>query len=221
MSWGGFYLVCFVVGFSLSVLALLGGAFHWSTGHGAHCLHFDSHGVGPGHGAADAAGHGGSVSPFNLATAMAFLAWFGGMGYLLTGRGHLGRLLVLAAALVSGVAGSAIVFGFLTKILLKHERFLDTADFEMTGVLGRVTVPIRAGGTGEIVYSQAGTRRSAGARSEDGTVVPRGSEVVVTRYEKGIAYVRSWEELASPERERPASDAGNTSSSRESNEKTQ
>src|SRR6266542_4035941 len=151
MSWGGFYLVCFVVGFSLSVLALLGGAFHWSTGHGAHWLHFDSHGVGPGHGAADAAGHGGSVSPFNLATAMAFLAWFGGMGYLLTGRGH----------------------------------------------LGRVTVPIRAGGTGEIVYSQAGTRRSAGARSEDGTVVPRGSEVVVTRYEKGIAYVRSWEELAS------------------------
>ncbi len=196
MSWDSFYLVCFAVGFSLSVLALLGGAFHWSAGHGAHWLHFDSHGVAPGHGAADAAGHGGSVSPFNLATAMAFLAWFGGMGYLLTGRGHLGRLLVLAAALVSGVAGSAIVFGFLTKVLLKHEKFLDPADFEMTGVLGNVTVPIRAGGTGEIVYSQQGTRRSAGARSENAGAIPRGSEVVVTRYEKGIAYVRLWDEMA-------------------------
>ncbi len=196
MSWDSFYLVCFAVGFSLSVLALLGGAFHWSAGHGAHWLHFDSHGVAPGHGAADAAGHGGSVSPFNLATAMAFLAWFGGMGYLLTGRGHLGRLLVLAAALVSGVAGSAIVFGFLTKVLLKHEKFLDPADFEMTGVLGNVTVPIRAGGTGEIVYSQQGTRRSAGARSENASAIPRGSEVVVTRYEKGIAYVRLWDEMA-------------------------
>ena len=127
---------------------------------------------------------------------MAFLAWFGGMGYLLTGRAHLGQLLVLAVALVSGAAGSAVVFGFLTRVLLKHERFLDSADFEMTGVLGNVTVPIRAGGTGEIVYSQQGTRRSAGARSEDASAIPHGSEVVVTRYEKGIAYVRLWEELA-------------------------
>jgi hypothetical protein len=131
-----------------------------------------------------------------LATLMAFLAWFGGMGYLLTGRGRLGQLLVLAFALVSGFAGAGLVFGFLTKVLLKHERFLDSADFEMTGVLGRVTVSIRAGGTGEIVYSQAGTRRSAGARSESGAAIPRDSEVVVTRYEKGLAWVRPWEELA-------------------------
>jgi len=196
MSWESFYLVCFAIGFSLSVLALLGGAFHWPAGHGAHWLHFDSHGMAPGHGAVDAAGHGGSVSPFNFATLMAFLAWFGGMGYLLTGRAHLGQLLVLAVAFVSGMAGSAVVFGFLTKVLLKHERFLDPADFEMTGVLGNVTVPIRAGGTGEIVYSQQGTRRSAGARSENASAIPRGSEVVVTRYEKGIAYVRLWDEMA-------------------------
>jgi hypothetical protein len=190
MSWESFYLVCFAAGFSLSVLALLGGLFHWDFGHDFHWPHFDAHaGHGPG-------GHGASVSPWNFATLMAFLAWFGGMGYLLTGRGRLGYLLVLALALVSGVAGAAIVFGFLTKVLLKRERFLDAADFEMTGVLGRVTVPIRAGGTGEIVYSQAGTRRSAGARSESGAAIPRNSEVVVTRYEKGLAWVRPWEELA-------------------------
>jgi len=196
MSWESFYLVCFVAGFSMSVLALLAGAFHWDFGHWLHGPHLDAGGA---HGGSAPGGHGASASPWNFATLMAFLAWFGGMGYLLTERGGLGYLLVLAFALVAGVSGAAIVFGFLTKVLLKHERFLDAADFEMTGVLGRVTVSIRAGGTGEIVYSQAGTRRSAGARSESGAAIPRDCEVVVTRYEKGLAWVRPWEELAETE----------------------
>jgi membrane protein implicated in regulation of membrane protease activity len=196
VNWESFYLVCFVGGFCLSVLALAGGVFHWPFGHGAHGFHLGSHGADFGHGPAPAGGHVSAVSPFNFATLMAFLAWFGGMGYLLTGRGHLGELLVLGAALLAGLAGSAVVFVFLTKVLLKHERFLESADFEMTGVLGHVTVGIRAGGTGEIVYSQAGTRRSAGARSESGDAIARGTEVVVTKYERGIAWVRPWEEMA-------------------------
>jgi len=198
MTWESFYLVCFVAGFTLSVLALLAGGFHWPFLHDLHLPHPGAHGL---HG--HAGGHGASVSPWNFATLMAFLAWFGGMGFLLTGRGHLGQLLVLAFALVSGVAGAAIVFGLLTKVLARHERFLDAADFEMTGVLGRVTVALRPGGTGEIVYSQAGTRRSAGARSESGAAIPRNCEVVVTRYEKGIAFVRPWEEMAGTPAEEP------------------
>jgi hypothetical protein len=55
-----------------------------------------------------------------------------------------------------------------------------------------LSIPIRAGGTGELIYSQEGTRRVAGARSEDGTAIPKGVEVMVTRYEKGIAYVQPW-----------------------------
>jgi hypothetical protein len=197
VSWESFYLVCFVLGFCLSMLALIGGTLHLPVGHDARGWHFGTHGGGAdfGHGG-HAAGHGAGISPFNFATGMAFLAWFGGMGYLLTGRGHLGELVVLGASLLTGIAGSAVVFVFLTKILLKHEQFLESADFEMTGVLGKVTVGIREGGTGEIVYSQAGTRRSAGARSESGAAIARGSEVVVTKYEKGIAFVRPWEELA-------------------------
>ena len=73
---------------------------------------------------------------------------------------------------------------------------MEAADYEMVGVLGRVTVPIRPGGTGEVVYSQGGTRKSVGARRDDGGAIARGEEVVVTRYEGGIAYVRGWEELA-------------------------
>ncbi len=73
---------------------------------------------------------------------------------------------------------------------------MDPADYEMVGVLGRVSVSIRESGTGEIIYSQAGTRRTCGARCENGNAVAKGSEVVVTRYEKGIAYVRLWTEIS-------------------------
>jgi hypothetical protein len=62
-----------------------------------------------------------------------------------------------------------------------------------------VSSSIREGGTGEIIYSQEGTRRVCGARSEDGTAISKGEEIIVTRYEKGIAYVRRWEELTADE----------------------
>jgi len=37
-------------------------------------------------------------------------------------------------------------------------------------------------------------RKSVGARSEDGKPLPNGTEVAITRYENGIAYVKKWEE---------------------------
>jgi hypothetical protein len=73
---------------------------------------------------------------------------------------------------------------------------MDPADYEMVGVLGRICSPIREGGTGELLYSQMGTRRVCGARSDDGMAIAKGSEVVVTRYERGLAYVRLWTEMS-------------------------
>lgn len=197
MSWETFYLVCFALGFALSCVAFLAGAFHLPLGVKFHLPHGGlDHAIPHAHGGSAAAGPTGSaISPYNFSTLMAFLAWFGGMGYLLSSRSRLGFFLVLAISVATGLAGAAIVFGFLTKVLLSHERALDAADFEMLGVLATVSVPIRASGTGEIIYSQAGTRRCSGARSDGGMPITRGAEVVVTRYEKGIAYVRPWEEL--------------------------
>jgi membrane protein implicated in regulation of membrane protease activity len=126
----------------------------------------------------------------------AFLAWFGGTGYLLSRYSSIWFVIGLGIALLSGLAGAAIVFFFLSRVLMSDEENLDPSDFEMAGVLGRTSVPIREGGTGEIIYSQAGTRRTCGARAENGNSIARGSEVVVTRYEKGIAYVRLWTEMA-------------------------
>ena len=97
-------------------------------------------------------------------------------------------MLALGVATLSGLGAAAVVFWFLAKVLMAREAPLDPADYDMVGVLGRLSIPIRPGGTGEMIYSQEGTRRVAGARSEDGVAIPKGAEVMVTRYEKGIAY---------------------------------
>jgi membrane protein implicated in regulation of membrane protease activity len=226
MTWADFYLICVAVGFCFSFLSfLLGGS---RTGH-LHLPHFHGHvggghlppahlpvghgpvaGHPPGGHAAPSGGHSQSadVSPFNFVTLTAFLAWFGGTGYLLTRYSGLWVGAGLLASVVSGLAGGIVVFLFMSRALMSAEENMDPADYEMAGVLGRVCSPIRAGGTGEITYSQMNTRRVCGARCEDGSAIAKGTEVVVTRYEKGIAYVRLWSEMSGEE---PKSAADKTS----------
>ena len=79
---------------------------------------------------------------------------------------------------------------------MRDEEEPEPEDHEMVGVLGKLSIPIRQGGTGEIVFTQGGTRHCTAARSEEGAAIPKGTEVVVTRFDKGIAYVRRWEDLA-------------------------
>ena len=196
MTWSDFYLICFLVGFSLSALTLLAGSVH------LHLPHVHMHGGGlhaGGHGATARGGQPGQLSWLNFGTIAAFLAWFGGTGFLLEWHYHVSVLIALGVAVLSGVGAAALVFWFLARVLMANETALDAADYEMVGVLGKLSIPIREGGTGELIYSQQGTRRVAGARSEGGIAIAKGTEVVVTRYEKGIAYVRPWEEMAGEE----------------------
>jgi hypothetical protein len=186
MAWSDFYLTCFLLGFVFSALALLAGSVHLHLPH----LHI-VHGIHVG----SAGAHGAAELPwFNFGTVAGFLAWFGGTGYLLERYYGLWFWAALAGAAVSGLAGAAAVFWFLAKVLLSREAALDPADYEMVGVLGKLSIRIREGGVGELVYSQEGVRRVTAARSEDGAAIAKGAEVIVTRYEKGVAYVRPWEE---------------------------
>ena len=202
MTWADFYLVCFIVGFFLSLLMFLGGGLHLHVPHfhfhapSAH-IHAGAH-AGPG---MKGSVRGTQISPFNLITLTAFLAWFGGTGYLLTRHSTIWFWGALAISLLSGTGGAAIIYLFLTRVLSSEDEALDPADFEMVGVLGRLSIPIREGGTGELIYSQAGTRRVCGARTEEGSAILKGTEVVVTRYERGIAYVRPWSEMSGEDSE--------------------
>lgn len=138
---------------------------------------------------------GDGPSPVNLSTIMAFLTWFGGVGFML--RTYYGTLFfpALAAAGLAGLVGAALVFGFLSRVLFASQHILNPADYRLPGTLARVTSTIRPGGTGEIVYTKGETRQVAGARSVDGRGIGRDREVVIMRYEHGLAYVQPWDEL--------------------------
>jgi membrane protein implicated in regulation of membrane protease activity len=187
MTWADFYLICFLLGLALSLLSVLTGSAHLHLPH-MHVPHV--HIQGPHIHTPEAEG----IPWLNFGTMTAFLAWFGGTGYLLERYYAVWFLIALGIAVLSGLGGAAIVFWFLAK-LTSDERTLDPADYDMVGVLGKLSIPIREGGTGEMIYSQEGVRGVSGARSEDGTAIVKGTEVVVQRYEKGIAYVRRWEDM--------------------------
>ncbi len=186
MTWEMFYLTCFLVGVTLSFMSFVGGNLHLTHVH-FHLSrgHMTTPHAGAGHAVA---GRGPEMPVVNFATVTVFLAWFGGTGYLLTRHSSLLVTVIILLAIVAGFAGSAIIFWFIVKFLLTHDHALDPADYDRVGVLGRISSAIRKGGTGEIIFSQEGTRQTCGARSED--------EVIVTRYERGIVYVRRWEEMA-------------------------
>ncbi len=167
MTWSDFYLLCFLVGFSLSVLSFLAGAVHL---HRPFKMHLPFHGAQH---AGGSASHGGlkggtHISWFNASSAMAFLAWFGGTGYLLTRHSHLLAVISLLLATVAGLAAGWVVFRFMVKLVSSTDAAMKSEDY----------------------------RRCAGARSDEGKAIEKGAEVVIERYEKGIAYVKRWEEFS-------------------------
>ncbi len=200
MNWPDIYLLCFAVGVLWSLASLLLGGFH--AGH-VHAGHMHAGHAPTGH----AAPHGlaswmGAMA--NPSCAAVFLAWFGGVGYLLTRHSGLGFWIDLAMACALGLTGAWFLAAFL-RFLQSREQPLDPADYEMNGVLGQVSSPIRPDGVGEVIYTRDGARRVVAARSEDAQQIARGEEVIVTRYERGIAYVRTWAAMTQPAARPPES----------------
>jgi membrane protein implicated in regulation of membrane protease activity len=203
MTWSDFYLLCFLVGFSLSVLSFLAGAvnihlpFHMHLPfHGAHHAGGVSAG-GPAHGGglkSASMKSGGHMSWLNASTILAFLAWFGGVGYILTKHSHFVAIATLSFALLAGLFAGLLVFQFMVRVVKATSAPMLDWDYRVEGTVGTVSMSIRENGTGEVIFVQNGGRKSTGARSEDGTSLPKGTEVVIARYDDGIAYVKRWDE---------------------------
>ena len=211
------------VGFSaLSMLSMFAHGFHHGGHHGHHASHgHQVHQASHGHAqnaqaqqpasaaksanvvkttaeqaVAQVAQGADTATPWlfriNITAIVLFLAIFGGVGLLLEDKHQLTSLLAASIAGVSGLAGSAAVNRILAAIIAR-ERPLEPVTF--TGTLALVTMPIReGGGIGEIVYTIEGTRRCSGARSDDGRGIGKGAEVVIVRYDRGIAYVAAFDE---------------------------
>ena len=205
MSWSDIYLFCFLVGVTLSVLSFLAGVGHLNLPFKAH-LHVHLPHIGHGHAGVGggllrgAAARGGvrgvsHVSWFNASTVLAFLAWFGGVGYLMTKYSHVQVFFVVGIATLAGAAAGWLMLRFMIKLVGQDDEPLRESDRRIVGALGTISMTIREGGTGEIIFPLGGSRRCSGARSSDGLPIDKGTEVVIEKYEKGIAYVKRWEEL--------------------------
>ena len=181
------YLICFILGLVLSVLSFAGGLSHLHLGH-FHISH-------TGHAHTHAGAHGlplstASPSPHSSAGSAR-------QDIFSSATAASSRSLVLLLSIISGIIGATILWAVLFKLLLPRERVLTAEETEMPGVIAQVSDSIRdKDGIGEIIFSQTGARRSTAARSEDGTPIQRGTEVVVIRYERGVAYVRPFDDFS-------------------------
>jgi membrane protein implicated in regulation of membrane protease activity len=194
------FLVCFAFGalFTLvSVVLGVGGhgAAHIGNGHGGGHI---------GHPHAESGDRFGGLPLLSVSSIVGALTWFGAAGYLLLRLGDWALPAVVLGALLAGGVGWYLIARFLG-LVLSGEREMDPADYRLEGTVGQVTVPIPAGGTGEVVFSKAGSRRSEAARAIGGVSIPRGSEVVITTYVDGFATVQPWGEfIAAREKLAPA-----------------
>ncbi len=178
------FLVCFLVGLSLSVVSFVSGldrinVFDQIFGHGHHVrIHVKQ---------------AARVSPFNMAAITAFLTWFGGAGIVLQQTTRFGSVSLVSVSIIAGIASGSMVNRFL-RSLMRREKPLEAST--IVGKIAQVTSSIREGGTGEVVYSMHGTRHVEAARADSGAPIEKGTQVVIVRHEKGIAYVSTWDELS-------------------------
>lgn len=165
------FLGCFLFGLLLSLVSLVFGDIDLLPDFG------------------DGGDGGGWFAAFNLSSLLAFVAWFGGVGILARQGAGWPAAVSIFVAVVGGVAGAAVIGWFMARVIAPNDQALDPDDFRMPGTIGRLSSSIRAGGTGEVVYEQGGTRQVAAARASGGRAIPRGTEVVVVRSEAGVVLV--------------------------------
>src|SRR4030088_2279943 len=157
------FLGCFAFGALFTLVSVVLGV----GGHGAAHI---GHGHGGGHLGdphAESGDRFGSLPLLSVSSIVGALTWFGATGYLLLRLGDWALPAVVLGALLAGAVGWYLIARFLG-LVLAGEREMDPEDYRLEGTVGQVTVSIPAGGTGEVVFSKAGARRSEAARANSG-----------------------------------------------------
>lgn len=217
---GGFLLVTAALGAGHNLhigahdLHLGGHAGGDVGGHGAHlgAGHTPAGHAGAGHtGATDAHAHGAtgsevSTSGWQSVTAifanglslyglLIFLFIFGLFGYVLHNLTNVGAVASILLPLLIGAASGIALGNFLTRFFrTSPESLLDADSSRLEGRLGKVSMTIREGGVGEVIFTaKGGARQSIGARSADGQPIPEGAEIVILGYQDGVARVQTWD----------------------------
>jgi len=136
---------------------------------------------------------GWTLSWFSPLTVAAAALWFGAVG--LIAEGPLGSIALLVA-IVAAIMGAALVRSIMGAFVRAG-----TPPLQLTGegAIATVNATIRPDSPGEVIYTLEGLHRSAPARSEDGSTIPRGAAVVIVRREGGFAWVESMDPLSALE----------------------
>ncbi|HEX8917783.1 MAG TPA: hypothetical protein VF898_04735 [Chloroflexota bacterium] len=203
------YLVMLVGGALLSVtMALLGaghGVGHGGAGHAGHVHAGNGHvHLGHGHtghapaGQGHAGGHSaGSAMRGSMVWALSWLSplTLGGFALLFGGAGLLagGSAFALPIAIAAGLAGAIAIRALMDAFVRASVPPLSaTAE----GAIGEINATIRPGSSGQVSYTLEGLARNVIARAEDPkATIPRGTQVVITRREEGVAFVEPLDPL--------------------------
>jgi len=180
------------------------------VGHDAHGPHVHVHGTS--HATKGAVSNNLSLFAFiNPMSIALFLLGFGFFGYVFHHTADLIFPLTITFALLGGLVVAALLLALIGRVFgnSEGETVQDVSD--RVGTLGKVSMTIREGSIGEVLYvSPGGMRKSVPARSVKGQRLERDQEVVIVNYQSGIAEVDTWDHFINrddiPSYEKPDED---------------
>src|SRR5262245_7478605 len=129
------------------------------------------------HDGIDHSGEFGGPSVFSARIMASFLTAFG-VGGVVARYYDLPHPAASGVGIVAGVVLSGLVYQF-ARILYSQQASSEVRMAGLVGKSGEVTVPIPAGGVGQVTVTVAGERTMHIARSADGRAIPAGREVVI------------------------------------------
>ncbi|MET0340040.1 MAG: hypothetical protein ABW252_03525 [Polyangiales bacterium] len=97
---------------------------------------------------------------------------------------------MLGVTIATSVFALAGIGWSLLRLLSRRIPLEESESLLRSGEIAVVVSPIGPGLTGEICFTRQELVRFAAARSDRDLVLPKGTEVVVTHIERGLAFVR-------------------------------
>ena len=170
------YIACLALGLLFTIIsAIVGHMFGGTDGHPD---------VGTGGHAEAGYDHSGlpGISFFSPTVLSCFVTAFGACGLILSRVEATSNVWVSAPiSAVAGVIMASLAFLLFNYMFSQTQSSSESRVSSLVGMTASIITPIPENGVGEIAYVQGGSRYSAPARTENGTPVPAGKPVRITR----------------------------------------
>ncbi|WP_341877535.1 NfeD family protein [Defluviitalea saccharophila] len=132
---------------------------------------------------------GFGISPLKPIIIAAFVTVFGGVG-IIAEKNNLGDFISLLIALISALAVSFLIFRFILVPLYRLQSKGAVEQKALIGHIAKVTLTIKDGQFGKIIYVVDGYTYSAPAKAENNETIEKGSEVVIVEIKNNAFYVK-------------------------------